>query len=203
MSLPVASRIPSDAPGFDKRPVSVTVDENGHASFTRADGGSWTPMTYAEILKAGYPTLTPPTEAEKAEALRLERSLAGSPSALNIGWIEALVRSTDERHDDHSRMAAGFAAPSTDARGHLHYVKSNGRSGVDVDVDPITGEVSEVNGTEAGQQAVKVTHRYSGGAPGWSIRNSTRAESNALRGQQGRASTVTVSNVSIDGRRVQ
>jgi hypothetical protein len=202
LSIPVESRIPSDAPGFDERPVTVTVDENDRASFAKANGGSWTPMTYAEILKAGYPMLTPPTETEKAEALRLERSLAGSKSPVNIGWIEELVRSTDERHDDHSRMAASFAAPSTDARGHLHYSKSNGRSAVDIDVDPVTGEVAEVHGTESGQPAVNVSHRY-GSAPGWSIRSSSRSESNALKGQQSRASTVTLSNVSIDGRRIQ
>jgi hypothetical protein len=202
-SIPVESRIPADAPGFDQRPVSVTVDENGRATFTRANGGSWTPMTYAEIVKAGYPMVTPPTEQEKAEALRLERTLVGSKSPVNIGWIESLVRSDDERRDELARTTAGSGSPTTDARGHQHFSKSHGQSAVDIEVDPASSEVMEIRGTESGQPAVAITHRYSRNAPGWSIRTTTRAESSALRGFASRASTVTLSNLQIDGRRVQ
>jgi hypothetical protein len=203
LSIPVETRIPADAPGFDQRPVSVTIDETGRASFTRANGASWTPMTYAEVVKAGYPMLTPPTEQEKAEALRLESTLARSKSPVNIDWIEALVRSSDERRDEIAAMAAKFGSPTTDSRGHWHFSKSKGSSGVDVDVDPGSNEVTEVHGTESSAPATSVVYRYATGVPGWSIRTSARAESNALRGFANRASTVTLSNVQVDGRRVQ
>lgn len=202
-SIPIESRIPTDAPGFDQRPVSVTIDENGRATFTRANGGSWTPMTYAEIMKAGYPMVTPPTEQEKAQALRLERALAGRQSPVNIAWIESLVRSADERREDLARMTAGFGPPTVDARGHQHFSRSKGQSAVEIDVDPASSEVAEIRGTESGRPAVSLEHRYSGDAPGWSIRTSTRVQSNALRGFASRTSIVTLSNLQIDGRRVQ
>lgn len=192
------------APGADLRPTSAVVDATGHVTILQKNGEVFKPRTYAEIVSAGYKLQTPPSAEEAARAVELERKLVerfGSVG-LQIQWIEALVRSPAERHADVVRAVRAFDAPAIDDRGYAHYTRVQGDTKIDIEIDPATDDVLSLSSTLDGELATRVAHRFVDGPDGWSVRRVSVAESSALRGQPARTSTVTLSNVVINGRSI-
>jgi hypothetical protein len=203
VTLPSQSALPNP-PGNELRPTTAKIDEAGQVTVYQKNGAVWKPMTYSDIMAQGYKLLTPRTPAESAKAVRLSQLLATQKngSVFHARWIEALVRSSSERHEEVVAAVRGFAQGATDSRGHNHYSRVQGNSSIDIDVDPATDNVGGIVSTEDGVPATNTTNRYAEGPPGWSIRRESHAENFALHGQPGRTATVTLSNIVINGQRI-
>ena len=184
---PRLSRIPS-APW---RPARFLVDENGHLTVYRADGG------VATLLD---PSKEPIASLVAGGSLPRPSSGAKPPLTLHTQWLDGIVTTSSARAQEVAAAVNGGSAPTRDGSGLDHYAKNVGANRVDFGIDPVAAVVATLN-VSGPSGRHQVAHNYVSDPSGNSVRWRTQIEDSGARLM--RSTTIVLSNIVIDGHEVQ
>ena len=173
------------------RPKRFVVDETGHLTIYRADGG---------LVALPDPSQEPIASLVAKANLPVLASARSRPATLRTDWLSRLVMTASGRVQEATAAKSGGSPLDRDASGLDHYAKSVGGNRVDFGIDPAAGLVTSLN-VSGNSRTHQVAYQYLADAAGNSIRWRTQINDSAPA--LSRTTTIVLSNIIIDGHEVQ
>lgn len=187
-------------------PTRLEVDERGVITVRRADGSVMQPPALDQL--ATSPLVRGYLNRKKLAPVSPANAFAASHTPgthLPTNWAETFVRTQAECAGEVAALKRTSAFDHHDAAGNDHYLRANSRSTVEAVVDPRKNVVIRLS-IVVGDTLTSVTSDYVDGPEGLKIRRQMQATRTTSGGttptNQTRTTTITLSNVNLDGQEV-
>lgn len=192
----------SMAPNSENRFSTAVIDEDGRLTIYR-ENGEIMPLPHVDdVIARNVKPGSPQPDSRAFEAKRRER-VAARQFAFPTGWIDGAVMTLEGRGAEAQRIVGDARRTTVGVAGGEHFVTAKNGLETDAEIDPTSGALASVTLSRGGAVVARITRTYATTSNGISVRRQLTAQRLDANGAAEQTSTVLLTNIIIDGEKLQ